>query len=680
MFNLNRISKKFKEDFAGYRPVPMAVYGTGNNARAILMDPEGFDIPCVIVNGKAGGFFFGRPVVSLEEALSKGVAMIVLAAEADVEMLIYNRIKEECREKGVRVFGIHLGDMEDLSSARFFGGIRDGDRVTEADVIRQIENHEVISFNIFDTLLMRRVLVGQDVFSIVGQRLKAEGIAMDGFPFIRLHAQLTNPVPAPSIDEIYAYMAEMAGIDPKTADLMKSMELSAERDVIVPRNEICALFRLAKEAGKKVYLISDTYLTRDVLERLLKAAGVEGYEELIISCEYKVTKNDGLFGGFLRKCAGKRCLHIGSDRKTDGLNPLSQGIDVMVLPSAGEMAEMSAFRSSLAIPCNVNEKSMVGLFVHRLFRNPFCREITVTDSYDYGYLFLGPAVTAFMLWLVSALRANRITRVLFAARDGYLFQRLYETAVNVLGLTDMPAGTYFYTSRRACLRSYCLTAENLDEVRRQYSFTMEDICRNYSDGEYIVEMSEADILKKAESEHAGYQKYIDSLGIGEEDRIAFVDLVSGGTCQYYLERMFLRPMTGLYLCRSTSWTRKAPRISSMAEEYPEDISAYFSKIAQVRLLEAVMTSPEPSLAGFAEDGGMIFLQDSMTEEYRCFVKSVQDGISDYFDKYIRYLYVPDLSIHPALAKILMEFRNHLQIDESILKNIHIDDELMGTRF
>ena len=680
MFNLNRISKKFRDDFEKFKTVPMGIYGTGNNARAILTDASDFNISCIIVQNTVGGAFCGKPVKLLEDAIAEGVSVIVLAAEADIEIIIYERIREDCLRNSIDVYGLHLGNMKHFFSDRCFLGLRQDENISKEAVIKQIDAHEIISFDIFDTLVMRKTLAPQDVFFIVQGEAKKKGILVENFPFIRIHAELTNPKHTPTIDEIYSYMCQEDNVDSTTCEELKRIELSVEKKVIVPRAEVCDLFEYARSKSKKIYLISDMYLGRETLSQILEKSGIVGYERLFVSCDYGTTKNDDLFNLFLNECRGCSYLHIGDNKKVDGLNSLMNGMDAVVIPGASVMLGSSCYKDILVAQSSINDRSMAGLFCERVFRNPFCGEYKVSNAYEFGYLFIAPLITAFMIWAIEEIKKLKFTKILFAARDGYLFKKLYDRYFQLTGSGDMPEGVYFYTSRRSCLRAYCRDREGLNEVLEQYSFTMEDISRNYSDTDEVNSLSEDEIYAKAKKEHKGYQAYIDSLHIQKEEKIAFVDLVSGGTCQYYLEEMFFGKMTGLYLCRGTSWVKRAPEIKSMIDEYPNDVGGYFSKIDQVKLLEAIMTSREPSLAGFESDGNKILLKDKMTEDYKVFVTEVQRGISDYFEIYIRDLYVKGVPINISVVRMLMDFRNITDVDGEILKNIHIEDELMGTYF
>ena len=94
----------------------------------------------------------------------------------------------------------------------------------------------------------------------------------------------------------------------------------------------------------------------------------------------------------------------------------------------------------------------------------------------------------------------------------------------------------------------------------------------------------------------------------------------------------------------------------------------------------MITSPEPSLAGFTEMGEPLFLEDKSSDDDRKFVKEMQDGISDFFEEYIRYLYVEGCPVHISIVKELMSYRNVAEVDQSLLSHIYLEDELLGIQF
>ena len=675
MFNSKLISDKFHKDYCSYQNTRMAVYGTGNNAKAIMQDAHDFNIVCVIEKTPREKNFFGHSVVTIEEAIKLGIEAVVLAAESDIELIIYRRIKEICKKNDVKVYGLHLGDIEKIFEGKKLFGFNK-ETVDISIVKKEIEEHEVISFDIFDTLLCRRTLIPQDVFLIIQEKIKK----LPNFQFRRFHSEIVNDKQNPNLDEIYNFMHLKYGMPEGIIQEYKEAELKTEEVVIESNHEVIDLFNYARKLNKTIYLISDMYLPSAVIEKWLNKFGINDYEAILVSNEYRATKNENLYEKFLDMCHCSSCLHIGDHQKLDGLNAIMYGLDAVVLHSRLEAFKDSKYRSVLQHVNTVNDRSIVGLFMNKICSDPFERDHRIADAKEFGYLFLGPLISAFMTWLIEEIQKNKFTKILFAARDGYLFLKLYQMAIEILGVEDMPEGIYLYTSRRACLRSYCRNNDGLNEILKQYGFSLDDVSRNFSESNNYTNLSEDEIFSKAADEYAGYERYINELKISGGENVGIVDLISGGTCQYYLEKMFLGEATGLYLCRGLSWVNCPSYIKAMTEEHPNDPAAYFSKIEQVTLLEAVMTSPEPSLAGFYRNGTPKFLKDKSTANNKEFVSNVQTGITKFFEEYMRYLYVPGCPLTVGVVKELLDYRNIADIDSAIFENIFLEDELLGVQF
>ena len=75
-----------------------------------------------------------------------------------------------------------------MAEAKLYGWGQ-GDTYAEGVLQRLLETHDVISFDIFDTVLMRSVLDPTDVFEIVAERAERQGLHLPDFKFARLGAE-----------------------------------------------------------------------------------------------------------------------------------------------------------------------------------------------------------------------------------------------------------------------------------------------------------------------------------------------------------------------------------------------------------------------------------------------------------------------------------------------------------
>ena len=62
---------------------------------------------------------------------------------------------------------------------------------------------------------------------------------------------------------------------------------------------------------------------------MLEKLNITGYKDIITSCEYNVSKKDGLFKVLKERIDNKNCLHIGDDVLSDVTAAQKYGFDVL---------------------------------------------------------------------------------------------------------------------------------------------------------------------------------------------------------------------------------------------------------------------------------------------------------------------------------------------------------------
>ena len=158
------------------------------------------------------------------------------------------------------------------------------------------EKIKVVSFDIFDTLLLRPMIAPIDAFRLVGKqhgydelqfvtmRTVAEKEARNQRPFG--HDDVT-------FDEIYKQMEVCFGIDHNKAQLLMETELEVEERLLYQRKSAKKIFDVAMALNKPIVIVSDMYLPKDFIEKLLRKNGYEGYRKLYLSCDYMESKGSG---------------------------------------------------------------------------------------------------------------------------------------------------------------------------------------------------------------------------------------------------------------------------------------------------------------------------------------------------------------------------------------------------
>lgn len=197
-------------------------------------------------------------------------------------------------------------------------------------------------------------------------------------------------------------------------------------------------------------------------------------------------------------------------------------------------------------------------------------ESIIKDYFDFGYAVLGPVIFKYMLWIIKKAKEEKNGEVLlFAAREGYYLQKLYNIFKEKLNLPENIEDHYLYISRRAVTVQNIKTLQDVREImEKDYHGSLREVLyyrlnfkgNNFKDELIylpqdidkvmkVVEDNFDEILQNAEKERKDYLDYIDSLNIDfENKRVTMLDLGYAGTAQYYLSKLLDKKISGKYFC------------------------------------------------------------------------------------------------------------------------------------
>jgi HAD superfamily hydrolase (TIGR01549 family) len=189
---------------------------------------------------------------------------------------------------------------------------------------------EVISFDLFDTLILRRLGDPKNVFREIDKKLIEENKQNKEFVFQRISAEKRarrmKGKREVTLDEIYSlFDTNVFG----NSEKLKKMELETEYDTCISNHEMQNLYRYLLESGKRIVLTTDMYLPRKAIEKILKKCGIEEYDKLFISSEIGLMKKYGqLFDYMLKELDvdPNEIVHIGDNPRGDYLVPRLKGI------------------------------------------------------------------------------------------------------------------------------------------------------------------------------------------------------------------------------------------------------------------------------------------------------------------------------------------------------------------
>ena len=196
-----------------------------------------------------------------------------------------------------------------------------------------------VSFDIFDTLVVRPFFIPKDLFVLLNKHFReisVNDISLD-FSNMRENAEvivrreINSKKQDITIDEIYEKIYDIYKIEKITLEKMKSLEKEYEVRFCTRRNTAYQLYQLAKYLNKKIVCTSDMYLGKKDLKRILDKNGYTDIDEIFVSCEENAVKasiEKSNNKGDLFKVVCERLnirpeeiMHIGDNHQSDYENP-----------------------------------------------------------------------------------------------------------------------------------------------------------------------------------------------------------------------------------------------------------------------------------------------------------------------------------------------------------------------
>ena len=392
----------FPHIFNEFKNLPIALYGLSSSTQEMLkqMD-ETFNIVGLLDGYREEGMIYGKQIISLDEAIQSRVQMIIVVARPSSRRIIVNRIRNVCIEHGIRLYDVNGNDLlashsgSKLSCSEF--GIK------REELLEKIDQSEVVSFDVFDTLITRSVLYPTDVFELVEQKVITR--YGQGFEFSKKRQAAERSLSrtgVPTIGDIYHELEGQIPLSRKELDEIQAMEWETEQRVILPRYEMCRIFQYALTQQKKVYLISDMYYTEAQLAPMLCKLDITGYEKLIVSCDYGTTKEQHLFQVLKDEVKADKYLHIGDNYLSDVKSAEHNGIYGIQVKSGLDLFDSVYWSDYFGTLNTLVDRVKQGMFISQIFNSPFALShgnISIKTPYDFGYLLLAPILTDYTMWL-----------------------------------------------------------------------------------------------------------------------------------------------------------------------------------------------------------------------------------------------------------------------------------------
>lgn len=548
-------------------------------------------------------------------------------------------------------------------------------------MVMSLITYDVISFDIFDTLVLRPFDNPKSVFMLIGQKL-----GVSGFRNIRINAEKeARDIKEAefgnreiNIYDIYNIIAVKTGID---VEYGVQTELQVEIDMCYANPYMKRVYDILLYQNKKIILTSDMYLPSDMLRKILISCGYEGYDDLIVSCENSANKSGGMLYEYVKKkhCGrGERIIHIGDNINGDVNKAKEHNVDVVFYSNCCQVG--APYR-----PCDMSV--LIGSAYRGIVNNHLHNSVRLySPQYEHGFTVGGIFVTGYVNWVHEYTRIRNIDKIVFVSRDGDIYKKVYDRFFNDI------KSEYIYWSRIAS-EFTTVKYERMSFINR---FINEKI--SYSNPVFIGEMFKLigidflikrlskysldadlpisndtrkpltnfiadnwdDIVAALENRHTNYMDYL-KKAIGNSKHVALVDVGWTGTNICKLKMLIEKELGVLADCLLAGFTSVSgcyleldhtitPYVFSCQTNKSEFNAHHVSKKPINNLFEIISQATYPSFCGI--ENGKFEFDLPEVENYQA-INEIHQGILDFSDLWMKcfssYKYMYNISGYDAYA-------------------------------
>ena len=567
----------------------------------------------------------------------------------------------------------------------------------------KIDSADIVSFDIFDTLLTRNTVHPRDVFVLARELFNEEsdGLIMEDFCLARVEAELyarkKHSIKTDvTLDDIYDSLGELYNYDDKILAELKKYELLAEKKLLRHDVSVFHLYEYAKRVGKRMIIVSDMYLPKSSIEDMLHENGIDVWEKLIVSSEDHVAKFTGsVYAEIVKEYGMSKIVHIGDNIHSDISWAKSFGIETIhIHRNVEELAfeKNDCYRAVYGgdrYRYTIDSKSTSVADAQFNIISGLVANYSVDNSTSVnqavGYGIFGPLLLGYTQWLHNESQDMGVEHLYFLARDGAIMRDAYEKCYGVSGISS----TYMIGSRRVLnfpnIVNDNFSVNGIDgivgikgiEVRRTLEYYgvdadsphVKSVLRRVGlEGVSSVKLGEsadkfkaallllqADILTNANIERKRILGYFSSIKIDKVFNPVVVDVGWNGSMQKAISSLMNKSVNGLYFAihdsakaRSIGADMKGffdARISSAEEKKYESL---FLK-GGVLIVESLFTNPnQASLIGLAGDSKVGYSgiegEFDTSEQERKKVQEMHDAALQFIDDYINLKLPKSLAI------------------------------------
>lgn len=304
-------------------------------------------------------------------------------------------------------------------------------------------NFDIVSFDIFDTLIFRPFDEPNDLFMLLEDKLEIRDFARIRIEAERDVRKMNSVIYGNrecTLEDIYKIIELRTGL-PILEGIEAETELELDMCQVNPYMK--HVFDILSAKGKRIILVSDMYLSQDVLSKMLQKCGYNCncIEKMFISNECNVSKANGkifeLLKGYLKE--NEKLVHVGDNLEVDVRKAREYGFTAFHYPQCTAFSRKS--RPKYMSP-------LIGSAYRGIVANHIYNGINkYSFAYEHGFIYGGILALGYCNWLNKCVEQKHIEKLLFVSRDGKIYMNSYQEM--------FPEGNveYVYWSRIAHLNS-----------------------------------------------------------------------------------------------------------------------------------------------------------------------------------------------------------------------------------
>ncbi len=644
--------ESFERTFSLFKTRKKVLYGTGRKT-AVLKDAfNRLNIIGLTDRNvyNSGGEKYGLPLLT-RDTVESAADMLVINTAKGYWTTIYNRIKDW----NIPIFFL------DGTQAKANKSVDTSDPYWNLDsekLLAEIDRHGTIFFDIFDTLLARKVYFPGDVFELLD--VDAIGVKRGSKKrFVEARKKAGASQDEPSLTRIYEKLVESNVLTSQDVAKAELLEKETDRRLLIPRLEMVRICNVAMQSHK-VYFVSDMYYTSEYLLTLLNAIGIPARkEQIVVSCEYGKSKRRGGLWKLVRErfiCEDRPSLHIGDDELADGIIPTQEGIDTFLIKSCRELAEKSSLKTEHVNIDGIDSSIVMGFLTSRLFNNPFRLSthrgiVCFSTPEETGFYLLGGIAYSFAKWLHKACKKDGVRKLCFVGRDGFLLKPEFERYLALV--SDESISTSYFDASRILLWNINIKSESdITNALRAMPFSGTyrklfktrlniEITGKNAELEYVDDSQELDrfiqqykeqILRNSSEQRRRYIKYLENVFSTED--AAIVDISYYGSIQFYIGKLLGKEIPGYYMTacmkESNPYFHKQYMRGCFGNDAKQGDTSNVLK--RSTFIESFYTSPFGCACSIDENGTVNRLPEMKNQKCFSIREKMQDGILQCMDE------------------------------------------------